>query len=176
MVLFFVLMELCLLRVRNFLNFGSVNYFDSYLIDFDNSLHFGFYFSGYCSSAADWLDFCLGIGYFVGCNFLNCSFDLVGSPNFDSLVSRICSSSFAGCRGPDLDLGILGSFVLDSLVSGSLDCRPVERNTLAALVQSLVEVVAVELLQLRFGVALVKLFDFGLLVDLIEQLGFAVAA
>ena len=174
MVLFFVLVELCLPRVRNFLNFGSVNYFDSYLIDFDNSLHFGFYFSGYCSSAADWLDFCLGIGYFVGCNFLNCSFDLVGSPNFDSLVSRICSSSFAGCHGPDLDLGILGSFVLDSLVSGSLDCMLADCSTSAVLVRSLVVVVAVELLQLRFGVALVKLFGFELIVDLTEQLAFVV--
>ena len=175
MALSFVLVEWCLLHVHSFLNFDFVNYFDNYLIGFDNFLRFDFCLFGYCSFVADWLDFCPGIGYFVGCNFLNCSFDLVGSPNFDSLVSRICSSSFAGCRGPDLDLGILGSFVLDSLVSGSLDCRLVERNTLVALVQSLVEVVAVELLQLRFDVALVKLFDFGLLVDLTEQRAFVVA-
>ena len=36
MVLFFVLMEWCLLHVRSFLNFDFGNYFDSYLIDFDS--------------------------------------------------------------------------------------------------------------------------------------------
>ena len=174
MVSFFALVEWCLLHVRSFLNFGFGNYFDSYLIDFGNFLHFGFYLFGYYSSAADWLDFYLGIGCFVGCNSLNCSFDLTGSPNFGSLASRIDLNSFVGHCSLDLDSGILGSFVLDSLVSGSLDCRPVERNTLVALVQSLVGVVAVELLQLRFGVALVKLFGFELIVDLTEQLAFVV--
>ena len=155
-----------MLHVRSFLNFGSVNYFDSCLIDFDNSLHFGFYLFGYYSPAADWLDFYLGIGCFVGCNFLNCSFDLTGFPNFGSLASRIDLNSFVGCRSLDFDSGILGSFVLDSLVSGSLDCKLADCSRLVGLVRLLVVVVAVELLQLRFDVALVKLFGFGLLVDL----------
>ena len=165
-----MLVEWCLLRVRSFLNFDFVNYFDNYLIGFDNFLRFGFCPFGYCSFAADWLDFYLGIGCFVGCNSLNCSFDLTGSPNFGSLASRIDLNSFVGCRSLDFDSGILGSFVLDSLVSGSLDCKLADCSTSVALVQSLVVAVAGGLLQLRFDVVLVKLFDFGLFVDLVEQL------
>ena len=85
-------------------------------------------------------------------------------------MSRIGLSSFVGCRNFDLDWNILGNLVLGSLVFDSLDYRLVGCNTLVELVQSLVVVVAVELLQLRFDVALAKLLDFGLLVDLIERL------
>ena len=174
MALFFVLVEWYLLRVHSFLNFDFGNYFGSYLIGFDSFLRFGFCLFGCCSFAADWLDFYLGIGYFVGYSFLDCNSDLSDFPNLDSLVSRIGLSSFVGCRNFDLDWNILGNLVPDSLVSGSLDCRPAERNTLVALVQSLVGVVAVELLQLQFGVALVKLLDFDLSVDSVGQLTFVV--
>ena len=147
-----------------------MNYFDNYLIDFDNFLRFGFYLFGCCSFAADWLDFYPDISYFVGCNFLSCSFDSAGSPNFEFLVNKICSNSLVDYRSFDFDSDILGSFALDSLVSGSLDRRLADCSTLVALVQSLVVAVAVELLQPQFDVALVKLVDFGLLVDLVEQL------
>ena len=176
MVLFFVLVEWCLLRVHSFLNFDFVNYFDSYLIGFDNFLRFGFCPFGYCSFVADWLYFYLGIGYFVGCNSLNCSFDLIGSPNFGFLASKIDLSSLVGCRSFDFGSDILGSFVLDSLVFDSLGCRLVGCSTSVALVQLLVVAVAMGLLQLRFDVASVKLVGFDLLVDLVGQLVLVVVA
>ena len=151
-----------------------MNYFDSYLIDFDDFQRFGFCLFGYCSFAADWLDSCLDIGYFAGCSFPNCSFDLVGSPNFGSLVSRIDLNSFVGCRSLDFDSDILGSLMQDSSVFDSLGYMLVDCNISVVLVQLLAVVVAVELLQLRFGVALVKLFGFELIVDLTEQLAFVV--
>ena len=175
MVPFFVLVEWCLLHVRSFLNFDFVNYFDNYLIDFDNSLRFGFYLFDCCSFAADWLVFGLDIGYFVGCSFQGCNCDLFDSPNLDSLANKIDLSSFAGCRNFDLDWNILDSLVPDSSVFDSLDYRLVDCNTSVVLVQLLVVVVEVELLQLRFGVALAKLLDFGFLVGLVERLALVVA-
>ena len=174
MALFFVLVEWCLLHVHNFLNFDFVNYFDNYLIGFDNFLRFGFYLFDCCSFAADWRDFCLDIGCFVGCSFLNCSFGLAGSPNFDFLVSKIDLSNFVDCHNSVLDWNILGNLVLDSLVFDSFDYRLADCSTSVALVQSLVVAVAVGLLQLRFDAALVKLLDFGSLVDLVGQRVFAV--
>ena len=171
MALFFVLVEWCLLHVHNF---DFVNYFDNYLIGFDSFPRFGFCLFGYCSLVADWLDFYLGIGCFAGCNCLNCSFDLTGSPNFDFLVNKIDLSSFVDCHSSVLDWNILGNLVLGSLVFGNLDYRLVDCSTSVALVQSLVVAVAVGLLQLRFDAALVKLLDFGLLVDLVGQRVFAV--
>ena len=110
----------------------------------------------------------------MSCSFPNCSFDLTGSPNFDFLVSKIDLSRFVGCRSFDFDSDILGSFVLDFLVFGNLGCKLVGCSTSVALVQSPVVAVAVGLLQLRFDVALVKLVDFDLSVDLVGQLVFVV--
>ena len=168
MALFFVLVEWCLLHVHSFLNFDFVNYFDSYLIGFGNFLRFGFCPFGYCSFAADWLDFYLDIGCFVGCSFLNCSFGLAGSPNFDFLVSKIDLSSFVDCHSSVLDWHILGNLMLGSLVFGNLDYRLVDCSTSVALVQSLVVAVAAGLLQPRFYAALVKLLDSGFLVGFVE--------
>ena len=151
-----------------------MNYFDSYLTGSDNFLRFGSYlFDCYCF-VADWLGFCLGIGYFAGCSFLGYNCDLFGSPNFDSLVSTIGLNSFVDCRSLGSDLNILDSFVPGSLVSDNLDYRLVDCSTLVGLVQSLVVVAAVELLQLRFDVALAKLLDFDLLAGLVGQRVFAV--
>ena len=176
MVLLLVLVEWCLLHVRSFLNFDFVNYFDSYLIGFDNFLRFGFYLFDCCSFVADWLDFCLGIGYFVDCSFQSCNCGLFDSPNLDSLVSMIGLSSSVGCRSFDLDWSILDNLMPGSLVFGSSYYRLVDCNTLVGLVQLLVVVVAVELLQLRFDVALAKLLDFGFLVGLAERLALVVVA
>ena len=164
-----------MLHAHSFLNFGFGNYFDSYLVDFGNFLRFGFYLFDCCNFVADWLDSCPGIGCFVGCSFLDCNCELSDFPNLDFLVSRIDLSSFVGCRNFDLDWNILDSLVPDSSVFDSLDYRLVDCNTLVGLVQSLVVVAAVELLQLRFGVALAKLLDFGFLVGLVERLALVVA-
>ena len=92
-----------MLHVHSFLSFDFVNYFDNYLIDFDNFLRFGFCLFGSCSFAADWLDFYLGIGCFVDCNFLSRSFGLSDFPNSGFLVSRIGLSSFVDCRNFGFD-------------------------------------------------------------------------
>ena len=176
MALFFVLVEWCLLHVHSFLNSDFVNYFGSYLIGFDNFLRFGFCPFGYCSFVVDWLDFCLGIGCFVGCSFLNCSFDLTGFPNFDFLASKIDLSNFVDCRSSVLDWSILDNLMLDSLVFDSLDYKLADCSTSVVLVQSLAVAVAVELRRLRSDAALVKLLDFGLLVDLTERLAFVAVA
>ena len=175
-MLLFALAGWCLLHVHSFLNFDFGNYFDSYLIGFDNFLRFGFYLFDCCSFVADWLDFYLGIGCFVGCSFLGYNCDSFGSPNLDSLVSRTDLSSFVGCRSFDLDWNILDSSVPDSSVFDSLGYMLVDCNISVVLVQLFVVVVAVELLQLRFDVALAKLLDFGLLVDLVGRLVFVAVA
>ena len=157
-----------MLHVHSFLSFDFVNYFDNYLIGFDNSLRFGFYLFGSCSFAAGWLDFCPDIGCFVGCNFLSRNFDLPGFPNSGFLVNKIGLNSFVGCHRLGSDWGILGGFVPDFSVVGSSDCKQADYSTLVELVRSLVVAVAVELLQLQFGVALVKLLDSDFLVDFVE--------
>ena len=149
-----------------------MNYFGSYLIDFDSFLHFGFYLFGCCNFAVDWLNSCLGTGYFVDCGFRNCSCDWFDSPSFDFLANRIDLSNFVDCCSLGFDLNILDNFVPDSLIFDSLGCMLVDCNTLVELVRSLVEVVVVELLQLQFSVASAKLLDFGLSADLTGQLAF----